>query len=281
MAEPIGDFLARQDKPIPHIIGRGILPVRGKCIIGGQPKSNKTYIVLNMAINLAAGEPIFMAQYKSGAPVMPVGKKHRVLYVEQEIGSEGLRDRLRPLLGKRKHLEDLDLFIKTRDTGMRMDTPEGRERIEYELAMVKPDVVILDPLSKFHVSNENSAQEMGAIMRVGDHWIERYGTAIVYIHHTGLASFDPDNRRSGGSKLRGSSAIFADTDTFMEVVRKSSASTKEPIIKLDFELRRGEPLEPIFVKRRLDGSVEYVETDYGGASEYRPRPQHRGPYADL
>ena len=281
MAFKLDEFLIRPRTTQPMVIGRGVLPKSGKLIIGGTPKANKSFIALNMALNMAAGEHIFGAYYKSGTPVLPVAKPHRVLYIEMEIGEEGLKDRLKPLLGSRKHLEDLDLFIKTRDTGMRMDTPEGRERIEYELAMVKPDVVILDPLSKFHVSNENSAQEMGAIMRVGDHWIERYGTAIVYIHHTGLASFDPDNRRSGGSKLRGSSAIFADTDTFMEVVRKSSASTKEPIIKLDFELRRGEPLEPIFVKRRLDGSVEYVETDYGGASEYRPRPQHRGPYADL
>lgn len=257
MAELLSDFLEKEFKFAPELIGRGILPVGGKLILGGPPKSNKSYLALNMALALALGDPLFGGYYSGNLPVFPVRKKCRVLYIEQEIGEQGLQDRLSKLANG-LNLTGLEFYIKSRDTEMRMDTEDGRKRIGTEIGQVKPDVTFLDPLAKFHLSDENSAQHMGAIMRVGDHWIEDHGTALVYIHHTGHQH--PDNPRRGGDKLRGSSAIFADADSIVLCERESSASTKEPLIKLEFEIRRGAPLEETYVRRLMDGRVVYVPT---------------------
>lgn len=266
MAELLVDFITREVEQLPQIIGRGVLPLKGKMVLGGDPKANKSYIALNIGLDLAQGKNIFSAMYKSGTPVLPVTRRHSVLYVEQEIGERGLRERLKPMVATPG---DIPFYIKTRDMGMRMDTPQGRTAIQAEIEQCRPEVVILDPLAKFHLSDENSAQQMGAIMRVGDHWVENYNVAIVYIHHTSKENFE--HVRRGGARLRGSSVIFADVDTFIEVSRKSAAHHKEPVIELGFEVRQAEPLHPIFIKRLSSGLCEYLGDDF----------QWRSPSAEL
>ena len=117
-------------------------------------------------------------------------------------------------------------------------------------------------------------------MRVVDHWIEDYGMAAIIVHHIGKQDPDPSKQKRGGDRLRGSSALFADTDTLLEVTRLSTEHTAEPVLKLSFELRRGEPVEDLFVRRRRDGSVEYLGDGYSFES---PKGQQwpKGRYRSL
>ena len=266
MSEQLNEFLDKPFVPKPHLIGRGVLPIGGKCIIGGEPKSNKSWVILNMMLDLVRGRDIFGAKYKSGIPVLPVTRQYRVLYLEQELGDDGLRERLvgrdegHPGIISGIAYDNLLWFIKPRDTAMRLDTPEGRDFVDNEVKQVKPDVVFLDPLGKFHLSDENSSQEMGAVLRAADHLIEDHGCAVVFVHHTSKPF--KDDIRQGGNRLRGSSAIFGDIDTFIEVTRKSNEHHPEPVLQLDFTLRRGEPLESLFVVRKRDGSIEKLADDF-------------------
>lgn len=265
MSQPLKEFLETKFIEQPYIVGRGILPVGGKAIIAGPPKANKSFIVLNMMLDIAKGRNLFGAVYKSGAPLMPVSRKARVLYLEQEMGEQGLLERLRGKdddhpgilsLATEEELLALDIHIKPRNTAMRLDTDEGRDYINAEVASVKPDVVFMDPMAKFHLQDENSAQEMGAVMRAGDHLIEDHGCALVWVHHVGKEN--PDNPRRGGARLRGSSAIFGDIDSFIEVQRRSNEHHLEPILEMTFELRRGEPLEAMFFQRLRNGTVKWM-----------------------
>lgn len=261
MATILSDFLTTEYKPEAFLIGRGILPVRAKMIVAGSPKANKSFFVLNMMLDLVRGRRLFDATYKNGTPVFPVNEPARVLYLEQELGEQGLLERLK---GKEGHpglmsgleAEGLQLFIQPRDTKMRLDLPEGRDYISDIVKGVKPDVVVMDPMAKFHLSDENSAQEMGAVMRVADHLIEDFGCSVVLVHHIGKQS--EENPKRGGDRLRGSSAIFGDIDTLVEVSRKSNEHALEPILELNFELRRGEPVESLFIQRMRDGSVNWM-----------------------
>lgn len=260
MAETLAEFLSKEVIEMPYIIGRGILPVKGKMIVGGSPKANKSFVVLNMMLDLVRGRDIFGAEYRTGKPLMPVEKSWRVLYLEQELGEQGLLERLQGKDGRPGLMSDiepmgLELFIQPRDTAMRLDVPEGQDYIRNIVKTVKPDVVVMDPMAKFHLAEENSAMEMGAVMRVCDHLVEDFGVAIILVHHVGKE--DIKNPRRGGDRLRGSSAIFGDVDTVVEVSRKSNEHHPEPILELSFELRRGEPLEPVFVQRKRDGSIEW------------------------
>jgi RecA-family ATPase len=270
MAEILSEFMSRETSKIPHIIGRGVLPVKGKMIIFGDPKTNKSYVALNIGLALARGKNIFDATCRSGAVLLPVSEPYSVLYVEQEIGEDGLRERLKTMTAE---CGEVPFYIKTRDLDLRMDTRQGREAIHAEIEAVRPKVIILDPLAKFHLSDENSAQQMSAVMRVGDHWIEEFDIALIYIHHAGKETAFVS--RKGGQRLRGSSALFGDADALVEVIRKSASHHKEPVLELNFELRRGEPLPPLYLKRLKTGICQWLGEDYHWG---RPKKE---PYADL
>lgn len=283
MAEPLSEFLAKEIPKVPWLVGRGVLPVASKCVIGGSPKSNKSWIAMNIAMDLALGRPLFDARYKNGTPVFPVARKCRVLYIEQEIGDVGLQERLKGAEGEPGLLtgaspELMDWLIKTRDTAMRVDTEEGRDLLYQEVEFVKPDVVILDPMAKFHLLDENSAQEMSVIGRVGDHFIEKTGCSVIWVHHSSKPpSSAMETPRSGGDRLRGSSAIFADVDTVMLVDLKSSEKAPEPVIALDFILRRGTPIGQIYVRRMRDGRIVYQpDLEWGQKSERPGKVYQRG-----
>lgn len=287
MALSLADFLKLEYKPGAHVIGRGVLPCAGKLFMAGSPKTNKSFLMLNIMLDLARGRRLFDATYANGTPVLPVPQPRRVLYLEMEMGEQGLLERLRgteghPGLAEGIQAEGLPFFIQTRDTAMRLDTPEGRDYIEGIVKATKPDVVVFDPFAKFNLSNENDSQEMGAVMRVADHLVEDYGTAVAFVHHIGKQDPDPAKQKRGGDRMRGSSALYGDLDTLIEVTRKSSEHHPEPVLELSFELRRGEPISPIFVQRKRDGSIVWLEEGYtfGGTAE-RTEKYGKAKYKDL
>ena len=267
-----------ETEAIPFIVGRGVLPRRGKMILGGQPKTNKSFVVLNMAISMALGRPLFSAAYKSGTPVLPVTAPQRILYIEAELGPQGLQSRLTNIVGDLP-VNNLDFFVTTRDTAMRLDTPEGFERIKAEVGEQRPDVLIIDPMAKFHLQDENSAQEMGYVMRMVDHLVEDFGCAVILVHH--LKKPNEDHPARGGDRLRGSSAVFADVDTVVELERLSEESVKEPILKMNFEMRRGEPLESLYMKRLLNGQVVYLGEQFLWGGKTRAPQHHRSKYQNA
>jgi RecA-family ATPase len=280
VAERLIDFINKEFKPQPYLIGRGVMPAGGKIIIGGEAKSNKSWLVLCIALDLVRGRPIFGAHFKSGKPVLPVARPYRVLYLDQELGDQGLRERIvgpdegHPGLVTDIDCTGLELYVKPKDTAMRLDTPDGRDFVDGEVTMSKPDVVFADPLTKFHLSDENSAQEMSAVLRAADHVIEKHGVAMCFVHHTSKPF--KDDMRQGGNRLRGSSAIFGDIDTYIEVTRLSNEHHPEPVLRLDFTLRRGEPMEPLFVQRKRNGTIEWLGDgfEFGGAKSF-PKSKYK------
>ena len=267
MAELLIDFLAKEIEGGPFLIGRGLLPTEGKMIIAAPPKANKSFVALNIAMALAMERPLFGGIYTSGLPVLPVRKRCRVLYIEQEIGERGLQERLRGMTAGADI--GVDFYIKSKDYQMKLDDQRGFELIAREIAQVGPDVVFLDPLKAFHDRNENDAQEMGIVLGNIDKLIQQYKTAMVYVHHTSKENTEAGAfKREGGDRLRGSSVIYADADTIMMVDRKSSASTVEPTLNLSFELRHDAPLEPITVRRLKDGKVVFMQEGL----QYKEKP---------
>jgi RecA-family ATPase len=267
----LSDFMSQEIIQKPSIIGRGLLPRESKLIIGGAPKSNKSFLGLNIGLSLAKGMPLFDAVYDNGTPVFPVTKPHKVLLIEQEVGPVGLKNRLNGILDAKPQWYFSNFYIKSRNLSLQMDTEEGVAAIDREIEERQPEVLIIDPLSKMHNKDENSSQDMGKIMKVGDYWIGKYGLSIIYIHHTGTASYDPTSTRRGGAKLRGSTTIFADVDSVIDLVRCSSVSAAEPTLELNIEMRQGEPMDVQYVKKNRNGTIDYLGEGATGAANRNRR----------
>lgn len=262
MADRLAQFLAKDFPAQSMIVGRGVLPKRGKLVVGGEPKIGKSFLVLNAALDIALGQPLFNAHYDKNKPILPVYGKSRVLLIENEIGEQKLQERMKKLSAERD-VELAEFFIQSRDMTLRLDDPEGRDKIEAIIQETKPHVVIFDPLAQFHGQDENSAQFMGRVLREVDLWIDKYGFSVIYVHHTSQPNFiviegRKESTRQGAYKLRGSTALFGSVDSVMIVENISSKDAKEPILQLSYTLRHDENLLPMYFRRRLSGLLTYV-----------------------
>jgi len=115
-------------------------------------------------------------------------------------------------------------------------------------------------MSKMHGVKEDSSEEMGRVLRFADLLVEKYGLSWVWVHHSSKPS--NESPRIGGDRIRGSSAIFGDVDSAILVNRKSAQDHPEPILELEFELRRSEPMQKKYLKRRKSGIIEFVGDSY-------------------
>lgn len=79
----IADLAAQEVKPVDWLI-KGILPVYGLCMLTAPPKSYKSFMVLDMCLSIASGQP-FMGFETC---------RNEVLYIDTENPSEGLIERI-------------------------------------------------------------------------------------------------------------------------------------------------------------------------------------------
>lgn len=276
MASPksfsLKELLKQSSNGVPSYIGHGVLPKRGRMLVGGQPAIGKSMFVLNMAYALAAGTPVFNFRYRKHGqeqdPVLPVWNPVRVLYLDQEIGPDSMRERLRSIHHSLKESKaENNFIIRSRDTNLMLDDRESRSYWQELLQEVQPEVVVFDPFANFHTSEENDQGRMGRVLHTIDEMIGEYDFAAIVIHHFGKPG-GVDSGRFGIHRFRGSSRItgWADTRLTLDASRKVGEQGR---LSLSWTLRQGRPLmdmsvqvnpdtltvDPLFVGTRHEASV--------------------------
>lgn len=233
------------------LISEGILKNNAIGILGGPPKSYKSFITQSLAVDLAIGSSsLFLASRKNHGRdqiAFSITRPLRILVLEQEVGEDDLEDRLKPLYESlpddHKDLMCNNLFTHSLDHDLQLDKKEGMQAMESIVGEVKPDVLILDPLIEFHTSNENDTQSMSTVLRNLDLLREKFNPLAVWInHHEGKEGAVP---REGADRLRGNSVIYGKGDTFLML---RVANPNAMIVNCSFTLRRGKRIKPFAVK---------------------------------
>jgi AAA domain len=177
-------------------------------IIGGTPKSYKTWMALEMAVAVASGS----ACLDTFAVPLP----GPVLLYAAEDSEPALRLRLESLAQHhRLHLAYLDIRIITADS-LRLDRASDQERLEATLTLHRPALLILDPLVRLHAIDENAAGEIAALLGYLRLLQRKTGVAIVLVHH---ARKNVSVNGGAGYSLRGSSDLYAWVDSFLYLRR--------------------------------------------------------------
>ncbi len=173
-------------------------------IIGGSPKSGKTWLALEMAVSVASGSPCLgMFSVCSSGPVL--------LYAAEDPAS-ALRERVQTLAQVHAvDFEHLDLHIITVDS-LRLDKPDHQDRLEATLQIYKPALLILDPLVRVHAIDENVAGQVAALLGFLRSLQRRTGTAIALVHHVRK---NVSATAAAGNSLRGSGDLYAWVDSFL------------------------------------------------------------------
>jgi len=182
-------------------------------IVGGEAKSHKSMITLEMAIAVASGEP-FLGKYDvhRNGPVLIVQEENDSDYYLPDLLYKMLRERglfPSPAIwseGQDRYLApNRNLPIRfLNQSGFNLTDPAHLERVEEEVARIRPVLVIFDPLySMLGGVDETKAHEVRPILN----WLRKLGkensAAVVVCHHWRKKQGKSDTSRAG-QRLSGS-----------------------------------------------------------------------------
>lgn len=199
------DLFSRDYPATPWLV-QGLITRGATAVIGGEPKTAKTWSGTEIAIAVATGTPAF-GEFST--------ERGRVAYFYAEDLDKQVRNRLRALLagralgvdalGDRLHAQPRGRFVDlTSDESLALVVASCRR-------LGKLDLVLLDPLRDLHSGEEDKSDAMREVMRRLRLLGELVGCTIAVVHHTAKASADSKKRRPG-QRLRGSGAIHGSVD---------------------------------------------------------------------
>jgi len=193
-----------------YIISGGILGKKEKTITYAHPKYMKTMLEIWKGMCVATGEPFFDYSVKQG----------RVLYLGMEDTLVKLSNRVTNMKKQFPSIGEFKFAVLPTDKRHII-------AIESQIAIQKPVVVIIDPLTNL-LKREDKKEDVESLLKEFDRLIEQYEISTIIIHHA---------RKGKGETLesmRGSSALTGWADTICRIERRDNSKTR---IKLDFECR--------------------------------------------
>jgi hypothetical protein len=186
--------------PPPTWLIRGLVPEQSIVIPYGPPKAGKTFVVLSMALHIAANKP-WMGREVSGGGVV---------YVAGE-GVGGLSLRIRAMREAYDIPSNIPFWVVPRAVSFRDPKAVAAlvEAIKVTVCDEPISLVVLDTLARAMPGvDENSAEEVGVVIAGCDELKFTLGATIMPIHHAGK-----DMERG----LRGSSAIHGALDASLQI----------------------------------------------------------------
>jgi hypothetical protein len=228
----------------------GILPVGTVGILAGIPAAWKSWLLIDLAIEVSRGGK-WLGNFQT--------QRGPVLYIDEE-SSEGL-------LGKRFRQVAEPKGISTSNSldihfligqGLCLTNPSSVEKLRCLLEKHHPKLVIVDALIRVHSAEENSAKEMSQVFAVVKDLIRKYGCSIFFADHQKKPS---QIAFSQEFQLRGSSEKLAFVDTLLSVHGKGDARTVE------HSKSRYAEAEPSFLIRLTDTDSGGVIISYEGIAD--------------
>jgi AAA domain len=207
-------------------------------VIGGAPKSAKTWLGLDMALSVATGTPC-LGKYAvpEPGPVLIYLAEDALLVVRERI--EGMA-RHRGL-----DLDQVEIYVITAPV-LRLDQDRDRTRLWETTRRRRPRLLVLDPLVRLHGIDENHAGEVAELLGYIRSLQRELGLSVLLVHHTRKNAADG---AAAGLGLRGSGDIHAFGDSNLYLQR-----TQEHLM-LTSEHRAAPAAAPVYLKLVADEAV--------------------------
>jgi len=180
----------------------------GVGFLGGSPKSNKSWIGLDLALSVASDTRCLgRFDVRDPGPVL--------LYLAEDAPAM-VKQRLAGLCMPRKlDLAPLPIHVVTAPS-LRLDLPKDQERLHRTVAAIRPRLIVLDPFVRLVRIDENRAAEVSAVLGFLRELQREHDVAILVVHHAKKNGFNGGD----GQGLRGSGDFHAWIDSGIYVRRR-------------------------------------------------------------
>jgi len=160
-------------------------------MVHGPSGGGKTFVVLDMCLNIAAGFDTWHGnRVKSGTVVYLAGEGHH-----------GLRGRI--AAWKQHHSAGaLDMYLSK--DGCDLNTAAGYQRVSDAIrgGSIEPSIIVVDTLHRFLLGDENSAQDAKTMLDACGSLMSEFSCSVLLVHHTGVSD-EVQHRARGSSAWRG------------------------------------------------------------------------------
>lgn len=219
-----------------------VLPYPCVTVIGGEPKSGKSFLGIDFATSVASGTPC-LGRY-------PVERPGRSLVYLAEDSLVEVRARVAALcLHRGIDLATLDLHVIA-ESALRLDQEGDRQGLWAEVERLRPLLLLLDPLVRLHALDENNSRDVAGLLGFLRELQRAFDVSVLLVHHTSKG-------RHGrpGQALRGSGDLPAWLDVGAYLTWEGER------LRLTLEHRSARPPEPVELAlvSRPDGSATHLE----------------------
>ena len=192
---PLSEAL-KDPPPLADVLIENILRKGHKMLISGPSKAGKSFFLMELAMALANGQKWIGFQCQ----------KSRVLYINFEIDGASCIHRfidIRAALKERQHLDcsNNDNLMIWNLRGHAMPLNEMVPKITAKCKDFNLDVILVDPIYKVLMGDENNASDMGAFCNEFDKIANLLHCSVIYCHHhsKGAQGFKKAMDRASGS----------------------------------------------------------------------------------
>lgn len=259
-AERVADLLERQFPLIKSYVNQDILTKGGTLLLGGQAKVGKSFTMMEFMRSLSTGKPLF------DNPDFSIPEPVRVLYVDMEVGGRTNKERLAHLLANEdKRIWGDRLYIVSKEEALdfQLDNTQGLLKAADLIKDVKPNVLVLDPISFMYHGDENKPTDVGMLfynlakLKEKGHAEE---LSIIFSHHFGKpprGPFAKDWDPLDDYNFRGASKWKDGGDTLITMKRgaKLRETPEAWALKMRFTTRHGSSYPEGWAEFNWDGDL--------------------------
>ena len=266
---PMATLMDVQDNPppLPKPLIKGVLRKGHKMLIAGSSKAGKSFLLMELAIAIAEGRPWLGMTCEKG----------RVLYVNLEIDPASAIHRFlriyRCRMWPMNHTDDIVIW-NLRGHAVPLDelVPKLIRRIRNDHF----DAIIIDPIYKVIMGDENNASDMGRFANQFDKICNETVCSVIYCHHHSKGA--QGNKRAI-DRASGSGVFARDPDAQLDMIQLDLMDQGHPdgsdgiatAWRMEFSLREFKSKEP--VDFWFEYPIHSVDVT-GTLKEYHPLGSH-------
>lgn len=222
--------------------------------------------MFNLACDLGSGLPIWgIDHFKPSRP-------QRTVILTQEDTEDDIQDRVQIMVGGGREMSP-NVQLTPKNLQISFDSDEGVAAIARELdtatkVMGGVDLVVFDPMRRFHRQSENDSDVIQRVWVLIDRIQQNYDCSVAMVHHLVKPSRDPrvffDD--TDPSAARGSGDLFGGADAWINVARPRDTENGR-LLQLYFQTKRGRT--PMPAQLHVDFATGKVRYDGYARKESR------------